>query len=145
MNNRNDSVLSLWMPEDLDSGNPEQTGKLLADELFRVYLSQVLLDGTYHADPHPGNVLLTSDDRICLLDLGMVGNVPSPSRASKNDDRTTRSSQQATGAIAKASDEGGGDAGDGDASRVVIPRARAADGPKAREGRARARRRRRGA
>ena len=58
------------------AAKPTITGKLLADELFRVYLSQVLLDGTYHADPHPGNVLLTSDDRICLLDLGMVGNMP---------------------------------------------------------------------
>ncbi|MFA5504830.1 MAG: AarF/ABC1/UbiB kinase family protein [Vulcanimicrobiota bacterium] len=51
-------------------------GKTLADELFRVYLSQVLLEGTYHADPHPGNVLLTPDGRLCLLDLGMVGNMP---------------------------------------------------------------------
>ena len=58
------------------SAKPTLTGKILADELFRVYLSQVLLEGTYHADPHPGNVLLTPDGRICLLDLGMVGNMP---------------------------------------------------------------------
>jgi predicted unusual protein kinase regulating ubiquinone biosynthesis (AarF/ABC1/UbiB family) len=31
-----------------------------------------LLDGFVHADPHPGNVLLTDDDEIALLDLGMV-------------------------------------------------------------------------
>jgi predicted unusual protein kinase regulating ubiquinone biosynthesis (AarF/ABC1/UbiB family) len=44
----------------------------LADELFRAYLHQVILDGIFHADPHPGNVLLTDDRRIGLLDLGMV-------------------------------------------------------------------------
>ncbi|MBC8097603.1 MAG: AarF/ABC1/UbiB kinase family protein [Akkermansiaceae bacterium] len=48
-------------------------GRALAEELFQAYLKQVLLDGTFHADPHPGNVFLTSDHRIALLDLGMVG------------------------------------------------------------------------
>lgn len=44
----------------------------LAEELFRAYLKQVIIDGIFHADPHPGNVLLTDDRRIALLDLGMV-------------------------------------------------------------------------
>jgi predicted unusual protein kinase regulating ubiquinone biosynthesis (AarF/ABC1/UbiB family) len=44
----------------------------LVDELFRAYLKQILVDGFVHADPHPGNVLLTDDDRLALLDLGMV-------------------------------------------------------------------------
>ncbi len=48
-------------------------GERLADELFQAYLKQVLVDGTFHADPHPGNVFLTDDGRIALLDLGMVG------------------------------------------------------------------------
>src|SRR5690242_6882655 len=48
---------------------------LLADELFRAYLKQFLIDGLFHADPHPGNVFLTDDDRIALLDLGMIGRV----------------------------------------------------------------------
>ena len=50
-------------------------GSLLAEELFRAYLKQFLVDGIFHADPHPGNVFLTDDDRIALLDLGMVGRV----------------------------------------------------------------------
>jgi ubiquinone biosynthesis protein len=48
-------------------------GKALAEEFFHAYLKQVLLDGTFHADPHPGNVLLTTDNKIALIDLGMVG------------------------------------------------------------------------
>lgn len=51
----------------------EMPGEMLADELFRAYLQQVLVDGLFHADPHPGNVFLTDDKRIALLDLGMVG------------------------------------------------------------------------
>lgn len=45
----------------------------LCEELFRAYLKQVLVDGIFHADPHPGNVFLTNEGRIALLDLGMVG------------------------------------------------------------------------
>lgn len=45
----------------------------LAEELFRAYLKQVVVDGFFHADPHPGNIFLTSDNQIALLDLGMVG------------------------------------------------------------------------
>jgi len=47
----------------------------LAEELFRAYLNQFLIDGLFHADPHPGNIFLTDDDRIALLDLGMVGRI----------------------------------------------------------------------
>jgi len=53
----------------------EIDGALLADELWSAYLKQFLVDGIFHADPHPGNVFLTDDDRIALLDLGMVGRV----------------------------------------------------------------------
>jgi len=48
-------------------------GAVLSEELFKAYLKQVLVDGLFHADPHPGNVFITDDGRIALLDLGMVG------------------------------------------------------------------------
>jgi len=48
-------------------------GSALAEELFQAYLQQILVDGIFHADPHPGNIFLTADRRIVLLDLGMVG------------------------------------------------------------------------
>ena len=51
----------------------ENNNRPLVEEVFKAYLKQVLIDGIFHADPHPGNVLLTDDNRIALLDLGMVG------------------------------------------------------------------------
>ena len=53
----------------------ELDGAMLAEELFQAYLQQILVDGFYHADPHPGNVLLTNDSCIALLDLGMVAHI----------------------------------------------------------------------
>jgi ubiquinone biosynthesis protein len=50
-------------------------GEALAEELFRAYLTQILVEGFFHADPHPGNVFLTDDHRIALIDLGMVARV----------------------------------------------------------------------
>ncbi len=47
----------------------------LADELIQGYLHQILIDGFFHADPHPGNVFITEDGRLALLDLGMVGHL----------------------------------------------------------------------
>ncbi len=53
----------------------EIDGIRLAEELFKAYLKQILVDGVFHADPHPGNVFVTEDNRIALLDLGMVGRI----------------------------------------------------------------------
>lgn len=47
----------------------------LADELIQAYLHQILIDGFFHADPHPGNVFITEDGRLAMLDLGMVGHL----------------------------------------------------------------------
>ncbi|HEX8775645.1 MAG TPA: AarF/UbiB family protein [Pyrinomonadaceae bacterium] len=50
-------------------------GLMLAEQFFHAYLKQILVDGFFHADPHPGNVFLTEDRRIALIDLGMVGRI----------------------------------------------------------------------
>jgi ubiquinone biosynthesis protein len=47
----------------------------LAEDLCRAYLDQILVDGFFHADPHPGNLLVTEDGRLALLDLGMVARI----------------------------------------------------------------------
>jgi ubiquinone biosynthesis protein len=45
----------------------------LAAGLLTCLLRQIVLDGVFHADPHPGNVLLLPDGRLGLLDFGSVG------------------------------------------------------------------------
>jgi predicted unusual protein kinase regulating ubiquinone biosynthesis (AarF/ABC1/UbiB family) len=47
----------------------------IVDQLFRAYLRSILVEGFLHADPHPGNLLLTDDGRLGILDLGMVTSV----------------------------------------------------------------------
>lgn len=61
---------------DLRRIDPAENLGLLAADLTRAYLDQVFVHGMIHADPHPGNVLLTTDGRLALLDLGMVAHVP---------------------------------------------------------------------
>ncbi len=52
----------------------------LAIEFLRAFLKQFAEDGFFHADPHPGNVLLTEDGDLYLIDLGMVGYLDSRTR-----------------------------------------------------------------
>jgi predicted unusual protein kinase regulating ubiquinone biosynthesis (AarF/ABC1/UbiB family) len=58
----------------------ELDGSVLAEQLFQAYLDQILVEGFFHADPHPGNVLLTPDGRLALVDVGMVARVPKAQR-----------------------------------------------------------------
>ncbi|MCU1498187.1 MAG: hypothetical protein JWM47_2140 [Acidimicrobiales bacterium] len=53
-------------------GLMEIDGPALARALFSAYLDQILVHGLFHADPHPGNVLITDGGDLALLDLGMV-------------------------------------------------------------------------
>ncbi len=53
----------------------EVDGPALADQFFRAYMKQIPVDGFFHADPHPGNILLADDGRVAILDLGMIGRV----------------------------------------------------------------------
>jgi predicted unusual protein kinase regulating ubiquinone biosynthesis (AarF/ABC1/UbiB family) len=48
----------------------------LAGALLRAYLEQAFVNGEIHADPHPGNLLLTEDGRLAIFDLGMIAHVP---------------------------------------------------------------------
>jgi ubiquinone biosynthesis protein len=53
----------------------------LARSLLAFMLRQILLDGVFHADPHPGNVLVLADGRLGLLDFGSVGRLDTSVRA----------------------------------------------------------------
>jgi ubiquinone biosynthesis protein len=54
-------------------GFDREHAAVLARAFFRAYVRQVTLWGVYHADPHRGNVLLTDDGRLALLDFGLMG------------------------------------------------------------------------
>ena len=43
--------------------------------LIKTYLKQLLEDGFFHADPHPGNLLVMADGRLAFFDFGMVGRI----------------------------------------------------------------------
>jgi len=54
----------------------EQSMQPLAAALVRGYLDQIFVHGEIHADPHPGNLRVTDDQRLAVFDLGMVAHVP---------------------------------------------------------------------
>jgi ubiquinone biosynthesis protein len=47
--------------------------KVIAVRGFKAYLKQIFEDGFFHGDPHPGNLLVTSEGDIVFLDFGLVG------------------------------------------------------------------------
>jgi ubiquinone biosynthesis protein len=51
----------------------EHDPKAIASDLLSAYMKQIAIDGVFHCDPHPGNILLTDDGRLALMDFGMVG------------------------------------------------------------------------
>ncbi|HXY93224.1 MAG TPA: AarF/UbiB family protein, partial [Acidimicrobiia bacterium] len=53
----------------------------IADMLLRTFLEQMLQDGVFHADPHPGNVMLLADGRLALIDFGAAGRLDSVQQA----------------------------------------------------------------
>jgi ubiquinone biosynthesis protein len=60
--------------KDSDELGPDEAHQL-AERLFVAYLDQFLIHGVVHADPHPGNVLVTRDRRLALIDLGMIEHI----------------------------------------------------------------------
>lgn len=49
--------------------------KQVAAHLLNIYVRQILVDGFYHADPHPGNLFVTRDGKVVMVDFGMVGSI----------------------------------------------------------------------
>ncbi|HJP77989.1 MAG TPA: AarF/UbiB family protein [Pseudonocardiaceae bacterium] len=52
----------------------------LARTLLDALLKQITIDGVFHADPHPGNIMLLADNRLGLLDFGSVGRLDAVAR-----------------------------------------------------------------
>ncbi|WP_309230165.1 ABC1 kinase family protein [Oscillatoria sp. FACHB-1407] len=89
--------------------------KVLAQLGARAYLQQLLNDGFFHADPHPGNIAVSSDGALIFYDFGMMGRVQLVTReklldtffgiAQKDADRVVASLID-LGALAPAEDMG---------------------------------------
>jgi predicted unusual protein kinase regulating ubiquinone biosynthesis (AarF/ABC1/UbiB family) len=56
-------------PAEMQQAEP----RAIASDLLSAYMKQIAIDGVFHCDPHPGNILLTDDGRLALMDFGMVG------------------------------------------------------------------------
>ena len=63
-----------------EHGLSPERARMLAESFFAFYVRQVALEGVYHADPHRGNVLLTPDGRLALLDFGLLGRLDDDTR-----------------------------------------------------------------
>jgi len=73
-------VLTIEYIEGFKITNVEQwknvvTTKQVVSQLVEIYITQILEQGFFHADPHPGNILILPDGSIGLVDFGMVGQV----------------------------------------------------------------------
>jgi len=56
-----------------ESEGDEFDKKLLAKNVLDSYLQQLFIDGFFHGDPHPGNIMILDNNVVCYLDLGMMG------------------------------------------------------------------------
>lgn len=53
---------------------------IIISKLIDFYTTQMLINGYFHADPHPGNLLVNKEGELILLDFGMVKSVPNATR-----------------------------------------------------------------
>lgn len=72
----------------------------LLETLVQVYVQMMLVDGLFHADPHPGNLLIAPDGRLVLLDFGMVVRVEKETRRRLIQTVMAAARQDADGVIA---------------------------------------------
>ena len=63
------------LSEVYESTTDEFDKPLLANRILESYLKQIFLDGFFHGDPHPGNLVILEDNNVCYLDLGMMGHL----------------------------------------------------------------------
>ena len=57
----------------IDSDDPKYNKVLIADRIVRSYFKQIFEDGFFHADPHPSNIIISDDNTVVFIDVGMMG------------------------------------------------------------------------
>jgi ubiquinone biosynthesis protein len=62
-------------------GNIDNERKAITVLCFRAFFQQYLVDGLFHADPHPGNLFYLNDGRVAVLDCGMMGRLDKKTQA----------------------------------------------------------------
>ena len=75
------------------------SGEEVVESVVEAYIQMMLVDGLFHADPHPGNLLVTNDGRLVLLDFGMVVSVETEMRRTLIRTAMAAVSRNATGVI----------------------------------------------
>jgi predicted unusual protein kinase regulating ubiquinone biosynthesis (AarF/ABC1/UbiB family) len=75
------------------------SGQQVVESVVEAYIQMMLVDGLFHADPHPGNLLVTDDGRLVLLDFGMVVRVETEMRRTLIRTAMAAVSRNATGVI----------------------------------------------
>lgn len=63
------SLLDILSGKTTENFNKEK----IAENLLRLYFNQIFNLGVFHADPHPGNIIIAHDGRITLVDCGILG------------------------------------------------------------------------
>jgi len=69
-------LVTEWIPGEKLAASPPSTINRLIPAGLECFLLQLLETGLFHADPHPGNLLVTKDGRLALIDFGLVAEVP---------------------------------------------------------------------
>jgi ubiquinone biosynthesis protein len=80
-----DYLEGTWLTTLTRAESQSAANKALARKVFQEFMFQIFELGFYHADPHPGNLCVLADDRIGLIDFGIVGSASKSMRRTQLD------------------------------------------------------------
>ena len=66
-------IHGITVTELINGDYPNIDKKKIANYGLKSYFKQIMIDGFFHADPHPGNLIVTEDQKLCYIDAGMMG------------------------------------------------------------------------
>ncbi len=66
-------ILNADIPLSSDTSSPKNNRQQATTLLFRSFFQQMLVDGFFHADPHPGNIFYLENGKLALIDCGSIG------------------------------------------------------------------------